>query len=72
MPSYFEEELPNRESDFSGYLCDLGLMRLISIISPSALTSDNTLGIYSSENLKMQRMIAARRASNTVFHAGGF
>lgn len=69
MPSYFEEELPDRESDFSGHLCDLGLMRLISIISPSALTSDNTLGIYSSENLKMQRMIAARRASNvTIIH----
>ena len=66
MPEYFQEELPEKEPSIIGHLCDIGITRLICMLDPSNFTSDNTMGIYSQENLYNQKLLACRMADNST------
>ncbi|NLG03892.1 MAG: alpha/beta hydrolase, partial [Clostridia bacterium] len=66
MTEYFEEAAPAQISSSLGYLCDLGVMRLICMIAPDNFISDNTNALYSKENLQNQKFLASRMSNNTT------
>jgi len=66
MPAYFNEEIPAQNPAFVGKLCDLGVIRLLQLLEPSGFISDNSSGLYSENNLKMQSSLASKNASNTT------
>ena len=64
MTEYFEEEYPSKMPLAVGWLSSLGVMRLLTIISPESFISDNSSNYYSEENLTMQKYISAWKGSN--------
>lgn len=65
MVEYFGEEYPQKMPLWIGNLSKLGIMRLLTLVSPESFLSDNAKGFYSDENLTLQKHIAAWKSNNS-------
>jgi len=64
MTEYFEEDPPKHTSILISHLCNLGVMRIFSLLDPASFCSQNNSLLYSMTNLKEQTILASRMAQN--------